>query len=54
MFSLLACFAGKSVFVIDGKNRRWSRRKCKLRRRREQQAKITAQKGKSSTEVNGY
>jgi hypothetical protein len=37
----LACFAGKSVLVIDGKNRRWRRRKHKLRRRSEQQAEIT-------------
>jgi hypothetical protein len=46
---MLACFAGKSVLVIDDKNIRWSRRKCKLRRRSEQQAEITAQKEKRST-----
>jgi len=46
---MLACFAGKSVLFIDGKNRRWSRRKRKLRRRSEQQTKITAQKGKLIT-----
>jgi hypothetical protein len=34
----------KSVLVIDGKNRRWSRRKRKLRRRSEQYAEIKAQK----------
>jgi hypothetical protein len=50
---LLACFAGKSVLVIDGKNRRMIRRKCKLMRRSEQQVEIIAQKGKHSTKSNG-
>jgi hypothetical protein len=32
---VLACVAGKSVLVIDGKNIRWSRRKRMLERRSE-------------------
>jgi hypothetical protein len=32
------------VLVIDGKNKRWRRRKRKLRRRSEQYAEIKAQK----------
>jgi len=50
---MLACFSGKSVLVIDLKNKRWSRRKHKIKRRRKQQEEIIAQKGKRSTEATG-
>jgi hypothetical protein len=49
----LACFAGKSVLVIDGKNKMWSRRKRNIGRRSKQQAEITTQKGKRNIEATG-
>jgi hypothetical protein len=43
LWKVLKCFTGKHVLVIDGKNKRKSRMKCKLRRRSEQYSNIKAQ-----------
>jgi hypothetical protein len=49
----LSCFYRKSEIFIDGKNNNddGKQEKYKLRRRREQYAKIKAQKGKHNIET---